>query len=368
MNTKLLPIQTPEKPVLYLSPHDVYNIMQDDANTKLIIDLRSAKKFAGSKLRTAVNFHLEDIIAASYGKHSYTLEENFRLQLYTLIQATLPRIGGRVDEPTENNQSEIELAQNLLPKIDTLEGAPRMFSFHKKNAKYIILYDGDILEKESGEFDLALRWEEWIKGEREEVPGLARIYTKWLHWEGKMRDTCHCVVIKGGHAAFEEKYPFLCTTPRMPSVQGALASEILEDFLFLGSRRNVEDWRQLESLGITHIVNMAAEIDNRYPEHKVYLKAGIDDTINDSIMGVVADCVQFIEKTRLADPKNRVLVHCAMGISRSSSIVIAYLMARNKWDFQIAYKFVRDRRSSINPNPGFRSQLIANEQLICSLL
>ena len=52
-----------------------------------------------------------------------------------------------------------------------------------------------------------------------------------------------------------------------------------------------------------------------------------------------------------------VLVHCAAGISRSATIVIAYLMKKNKWSYQEAYNFVRKKRNVICPNSGFVRQL-----------
>ena len=48
-----------------------------------------------------------------------------------------------------------------------------------------------------------------------------------------------------------------------------------------------------------------------------------------------------------------VLVHCNMGMSRSSSIIIAYLMHRNKWNFEKAYLYTRNIRKIILPNEGF---------------
>jgi len=47
-------------------------------------------------------------------------------------------------------------------------------------------------------------------------------------------------------------------------------------------------------------------------------------------------------------------VHCAAGVSRSASIVIAYLMKINHWTFENAYSFVKSKRKIIDPNFGFK--------------
>ena len=64
---------------------------------------------------------------------------------------------------------------------------------------------------------------------------------------------------------------------------------------------------------------------------------------------------------RLVDPsaekEPNVLVHCAMGISRSASAVIAFLMMRNSWDYDTSLKFLRKKRPAVRPNPGFEEQL-----------
>ena len=48
----------------------------------------------------------------------------------------------------------------------------------------------------------------------------------------------------------------------------------------------------------------------------------------------------------------------AAGISRSSTTVIAYIMARDKVSFQTAFDMVREKKSDISPNYGFRKQLM----------
>jgi atypical dual specificity phosphatase len=60
-------------------------------------------------------------------------------------------------------------------------------------------------------------------------------------------------------------------------------------------------------------------------------------------------------------PKNVVLVHCLAGMSRSATIVCAYLLATTSMNTQETISFVRSKRSIIQPNYGFEKQLKAWE-------
>ena len=53
----------------------------------------------------------------------------------------------------------------------------------------------------------------------------------------------------------------------------------------------------------------------------------------------------------------RVLVHCQAGISRSPSIVLAYLIDRKNMDFDDAYHLLTERRPIVAPNFNFLAQL-----------
>jgi len=55
--------------------------------------------------------------------------------------------------------------------------------------------------------------------------------------------------------------------------------------------------------------------------------------------------------------KGRVFVHCAQGISRSATLVIAYLMSKRQMSIQQAIETIRPKRF-IAPNEGFTEQLI----------
>ncbi len=62
----------------------------------------------------------------------------------------------------------------------------------------------------------------------------------------------------------------------------------------------------------------------------------------------------------LSENKN-VIVHCAAGMSRSPSLVIAYLMIENRWCYEEAYNYVKNKRPIVEPNIGFVKQLKALE-------
>lgn len=56
-----------------------------------------------------------------------------------------------------------------------------------------------------------------------------------------------------------------------------------------------------------------------------------------------------------------VLVHCVAGISRSTSMILAYLMKHKRMRLRDAHALVRSKRSFIRPNLGFWKQLIDYE-------
>jgi protein-tyrosine phosphatase len=59
----------------------------------------------------------------------------------------------------------------------------------------------------------------------------------------------------------------------------------------------------------------------------------------------------------------RCLVHCVQGISRSASVVIAYVIASENKSFEEAHRYVKEKRPLIKPNDGFAQQLQEYEKL-----
>ncbi len=77
----------------------------------------------------------------------------------------------------------------------------------------------------------------------------------------------------------------------------------------------------------------------------------------------------FIRESLRSSPDARVLVHCAEGISRSVSVVAAFLMAQYGWSPDDAVEYIKSKRIVANPNVGFVQQLheYARESLAGSL-
>jgi len=61
---------------------------------------------------------------------------------------------------------------------------------------------------------------------------------------------------------------------------------------------------------------------------------------------------------------NRVLVHCNLGRSRSSTVVLGYLMEILNWSLQDASDWLKDCRPVAKPNIGFLNQLMTFEKKV----
>ncbi|KAG1823341.1 protein-tyrosine phosphatase-like protein [Suillus subaureus] len=90
-------------------------------------------------------------------------------------------------------------------------------------------------------------------------------------------------------------------------------------------------------------------IFNRY-------QVNVDDSANEDVLVHFLPSISFIQNE--LDKGRGVLVHCMAGISRSATIVAAYLMYSLKLDPESAVDMIRTVRPSLSkPNEGFMEQL-----------
>lgn len=118
----------------------------------------------------------------------------------------------------------------------------------------------------------------------------------------------------------------------------------------------------LGKLGIKFVVNAAPELpDTPLPDSKpLYLRVNILDKGDADLKTHFDEVADLIEEVRESDGKT--LVHCVAGVSRSASLVIAYLMKHMGMSLRDAYHHVKSIRPQIRPNIGFFRQLIAYEE------
>ncbi|GAB1301999.1 Protein phosphatase Slingshot homolog 3 [Apodemus speciosus] len=123
--------------------------------------------------------------------------------------------------------------------------------------------------------------------------------------------------------------------------------------LYLGSEWNAANLEELQRN--SHILNMAREIDNFFPERFIYHNVRVWDEESAQLLPHWKETHRFIEDARAQG--TRVLVHCKMGVSRSAATVLAYAMKQYGWGLEQALIHVQELRPVVRPNPGFLRQL-----------
>lgn len=128
------------------------------------------------------------------------------------------------------------------------------------------------------------------------------------------------------------------------------------DNLWLGDYVGASNKFLLKKNGITHILTMGCGLPPRFPTLFEYKVVSIYDCPSANIKQYFPSCIKFI-KDAIAKG-GTVYVHCFAGVSRSTSAICAYLIQEYGMNFSEALQFVRKQRYFVNPNDGFRRQLI----------
>lgn len=142
----------------------------------------------------------------------------------------------------------------------------------------------------------------------------------------------------------------------------------MEDNLWLGDKHTYE-YPDYDSRFKAIVTAMLPEevAENRIKEKvagRKWLHVPLDDDYREDISQYFLQVIQFIDQARKEGP---VLVHCAGGISRSPTLVTAYLMWEHGWTRKEALEYVIARRKIVDPNDGFMDQLLAFEGVLAKL-
>ncbi|KAK5575337.1 hypothetical protein RB653_010595 [Dictyostelium firmibasis] len=320
-------IKPEELPLLYhVNSMDVYNLLQDIGSSKIIIDLRSKEQYEKNHVKTSVNIPPPPTTTPLY--------ENGEIKEFNLSKY----IGSNVTAKHWNL---------IFQKLIVYSDKPFLYNIDELEKTISSNIDSGSISGNNSDQDIikSLKISDWDK-------------VVLRHFLLKKKKT-KVIIYQSGFNQFQKDYPFMCNGTISSSSSGGgsqlYPSEIIKDFLYLGGAENAGSRQQLINLKITHIVNMAGELDDIYPHLYKYYRANLDDRPKANIYEHFEPVIEFIDDCKKQG--GRILVHCAMGISRSTTVVLAYLMKEDHMTYTDAFTFCKQKRSCINPNFGFVKQL-----------
>ncbi|XP_036402561.1 dual specificity protein phosphatase family protein [Megalops cyprinoides] len=132
--------------------------------------------------------------------------------------------------------------------------------------------------------------------------------------------------------------------------------------LYIGNVAIAQNRTALQKIGITHILNAAHSKQgsigdqNFYGNTIVYYGIPAEDSSQFDLSVYFRPAADFIHKA-LKKKDSKVLVHCIMGMSRSSTLALAYLMLHHRLTLRSAIQKVTQRRA-IYPNRNFLALLL----------
>ncbi|KDR22355.1 dual specificity protein phosphatase 19 [Zootermopsis nevadensis] len=134
--------------------------------------------------------------------------------------------------------------------------------------------------------------------------------------------------------------------------------------LYMGSQDVIQDADLLQKHSVTHILSLGVK-PIIMDETLTHMYIQLLDLPESNLVSNLDQCFAFIDSA--IQTGGCVFVHCNAGISRSASVVIAYLMKKQGMSYQQAFLYLKERRTMINPNPGFAQQLKDYEKMLKTL-
>jgi dual specificity phosphatase 12 len=154
--------------------------------------------------------------------------------------------------------------------------------------------------------------------------------------------------------------------------------------LYIGGLYALYQTDLIRAAGITHVLSVIdydPSLKERFPDLELkHLHIRADDHPNENLLqhfeevvswmddalkkvGKTAEDLTSISKEDDGNGGGGVFVHCAMGKSRSATLVVAYLMWKYKIDPKVALDQLCEGRPVCDPNPGFKEQLEVWEEM-----
>jgi len=283
------------------------------------------------------------------------LESVLLLDCRTFLAFNSNHIIGALNVSCSDRITKKRLGDGKVKVVDLVSGQEAKDAYRRlEDDAEIILYDESTMEMDALPDSSSLK-----------------LLSKSLLKQGK-----HSKFLQGGLQTFQDFYSFMCSqpdagcgvpllySPTSPEINcqidTAVASEILP-YLFIGNQRDAANRERLNELGVTHILNVTSHLPQHFENEGItYKRLPATDNGSQNLKQYFSEAINFIECARKSNGK--VLVHCQAGVSRSPTIVAAYLIATSYKTLTEAFTVIKDRRPIVAPNINFMGQLLEFEQ------
>ncbi|XP_053816789.1 serine/threonine/tyrosine-interacting-like protein 1 isoform X1 [Vidua chalybeata] len=188
-----------------------------------------------------------------------------------------------------------------------------------------------------------------------------------LHARNLEQFTRHPVLLlKGGYRRFSACYHFLKShkTLWMPQELDTFQPypvEILPAKLYMGNFKQASDKQMQKDLRIKALVNVSEQPVTLFAEEGKCLHVSVPDSLEADLLSSFPTISHFIDAQL---DVGAVLVFSSLGISRSSTATMAYLMHSCRFSLQRAWKYLLKCKMNMRPHRGFVEQLSAWETQI----
>jgi len=138
----------------------------------------------------------------------------------------------------------------------------------------------------------------------------------------------------------------------------------IRDNLFVGSLHDSQSETQMSKNKISHVVRVTEQpedekrVDIDPAPTYLFIKAADHENVN--LRQHFEKVNDFVHEARLNG--GSVLIHCHEGVSRSVTLMAAYMMSVTRLGLEDVMRVIELARSQANPNKGFRAQLADFEQ------
>ena len=138
--------------------------------------------------------------------------------------------------------------------------------------------------------------------------------------------------------------------------------------LYIGGLYALYQTSLVQAAGITHVlsvINYDAQLLSKFP-HLKHLHIEAEDDPNENLLKEFTRTCKYIEDGLRSEngKQGGVFVHCAMGKSRSATLVVAYLMWKYNVTWENGLEWLCEGRPICDPNLGFKEQLGIWERML----